>query len=245
MAYALAVLNLFLVPLGALGLFAFKRWLLAAPLLLAVAATFSLEGSKTVLFIPITIGLVAALMQVPASRRILFFAACFPLVVTLAALEVHFMGSDWLNVLFVRRLFAIPAQLTWAHFALLFHEGPRWFAGCRLGALWGTSEQLTSPRLVGLVYMNNVETNANANIWASGAIELGVPGVILAGLVAGCILAYINTVRSRANLVLRVAGAIMCGFIWTQQALHTSLLSSGIALFCVLLLVVPELAKGK
>ncbi|MGA2442889.1 MAG: hypothetical protein ABSH08_18200, partial [Tepidisphaeraceae bacterium] len=76
-----------------------------------------------------------------------------------------------------------------------------------------------------------------------GAIELGIPGIIAAGLIAGCILAYINTVRSHANLALRVLCAVLCGCTWTQQALHTTLLSSGIALFCVLLLVVPKIQK--
>jgi len=245
MAYMQVILRSILIPLGAIGLFAFKRWLLAVPLLVAVVAMFSLDGSKAVLFIPTAIGLVCAVMHVPESRRVFCFAACFPLVVTAAAMEFHLLGSDWLNATFVRRVFAIPAQLTWAHFDWLFNEGPRWFAGCQLGAFWGTRDDVASPRLVGLVYMNNIETNANANIWASGAIELGALGVIITGLIAGCILAYINTVRSHASPVVRVLGAVLCGYIWTQQALHTSLLSSGIALFCVLLLVIPELEEGK
>jgi hypothetical protein len=244
-AYLLAVLKSFLLPLGAVGFFAFKRRLLVLPVLLTVLAIFSLDGSKAVLFTPLALGLISIVMHAAESRRIPWFAACFPIVATAAALESEWLGSDWLDAIFVRRVFVLPAELTWAHFDWLFSEGPRWFAGSRLGGFWGTSGEEASPMLIGWTYLNNADSNANANIWASGAVELGVPGVIMAGLLAGCILGYINTVRGGANTSLRALGAIWCGFIWTQQALHTSLISSGLAFFCILLLVAPELDQGK
>jgi hypothetical protein len=99
---------------------------------------------------------------------------------------------------------------------------------------------LPTPRLIGLLYFDNVELNANANIFASAFVELGGIGMLLASAGAGIVLGLFRGAPGVGTTRLAALGAVWCCCIWSQQALHTSLLSGGVILFAILVLLGGE-----
>ena len=83
-------------------------------------------------------------------------------------------------------------------------------------------------RLIGYEYFNNIESNANANIWASGFADFGYPGMIMVSILAALILKVVDSLGYKEKFVFASACSAAIGLGWVNGALHTSLLTNGV-----------------
>ena len=253
MAYVRAFAMYVLIPyLAALAVLT-KRVHFVIPIGLLSVAVISFDGQKFVLFIPLVYVAVAlAAQKVRENHRsvirrtivVFLTGACTVIAVGLA--EEWVFGTRYIAVFVVRSLFIIPAHLTTYYYDFWSTEPYVWLSDGVLGRL-GIVERvypMSAPRMIGLTYFGNDQSNPNANIWASGFAHFGYSGMLAASVIAGGLLRVLDAISLKHGFSDRyVAGAVlgvMFGFAWSGSALQTSLFSNGIAPALALLCMFPD-----
>jgi hypothetical protein len=96
---------------------------------------------------------------------------------------------------------------------------------------------------VGEFFFDDVRMNANTNFLMWGWVWARWGGVASVAFTAGLMVAFFRTFPGPNYLYLGALMGAGCMFVWSEQFLHTSLLSSGVVLvagIAVLLRIVPR-----
>jgi hypothetical protein len=137
-----------------------------------------------------------------------------------------------------RRSLAGPGQLTgyyFEHYSSVAHPGHK-FSG---EDGYGPSNE------IGYYYFNNINVDANANFWAEGFAEYGLPGIFaFAFLVAFCLWIY-DSIAARHSLELAVLLAVVQADALVNGSPLTILVTGGGILAGILLYLAPEIGPSQ
>jgi hypothetical protein len=98
---------------------------------------------------------------------------------------------------------------------------------------------LDASREIGLAYFGSSNVDANANLWAEGFADLGVPGILGFTLIAAVMIWLYDSIARRRNLELAVLLAVMPAVGLSNSAPTTVLITHGGLAAATLLFLAP------
>jgi hypothetical protein len=230
-------LNPFLIAWG----LAYRRKICLVVGILGQIVVFSLTGFKAALFCVVILIFVALL-----AKR---WWRSFGLAFTLGLIAVIFVCSmadhTTSNVLFTskvtRRALVVPGLLTGFYYEHYTHFSP-------VGAAFHFSrdEDFVGPaNAIGLAYFGSLEVNANANLWAEGFAELGLPGIFAFTILVAFMIWFYDSISARRDPILAVLLATMPAMLLSNTSPLTVLISHGAVAVALVLYLSPAPKPAK
>lgn len=229
-------LDPFLMAYGFLA----KRWWMIAVGLLGQVLYFGLTGMKEVPFAVLLMLLIWVLYSRFGKRfgeALLLSVTAMVIVCTFIDLATH---TALLSTQFTRRTLAGPGLLTgfnFEHFSIVAHPGHS-FSGT------GSAQLVGPPQEIGLYYFGSVNIDANANFWAEGFAEYGIPGMFAFGLLLAFALWIYDSIAVRHSMELGILLAVIQADALTNSSPFTVLVTHGGVLAGMLLYFAPDINES-
>jgi hypothetical protein len=181
------VFNVFLM---ALALF-YRRFVLFLLFVLIQVYFFAASTHKTVLFLPLLVFGIWFYFRRYSSLVVV--PAVISLIVVFSLVSYLFFGDVWLSSLFSRRVFFVPAKLTFVYFDFFSNNPNVYWSNSVLSWLLPYPYDLSMTHVVGR-YVGRDGMGANNGFIASGFAHAGLFGVILYVVLTGLVLRFLNDV---------------------------------------------------
>lgn len=208
---------------------------------IAQLVIFSFTGFKSVFFSALFLFVLLILLRgKKPSIGFRIMAGLSTLILASVAVDT-LIGGNTMTSIFVRRLLVVPGQLS-GYYLDFFSEQPLARLGHSvLSPIFDYPYSVTPPRLIGQYYFGNVDTSANAHIWADGFANFGYVGVISFSLLLGTFLWIFDSASRFTDLRVSVLLLGIPAFSLSNSALLTTLFSHGmlLALLIILLMSAP------
>jgi hypothetical protein len=230
------VLNPLLFAVGV----AHRRWWLVAFSLVGTLLIYSVTGLKSVAFGPfLAIGIYALIGHRRDHFGPAFLLVAAVLVVSSTTVTV-ITGNPWGLALIPERLLALPGVLTRDYYEFFSINPTYELRHSILGFLGPPPYDVLPPHLIGLVFFNNPNQGANANIWADGIANFGLPGALAMSVVYGLALRLLDVAADRRDLRIIGPALGLMGLTVSNSAALTSILTGGLLLMILLVAFLPE-----
>ena len=220
-----------------LGIVKKKPYFLVIAALLATGL-FSLDGTKTSIIIPCVLGALAWLLITNPNRSILFLPISFLLICLVGLAEFLFNHSQLVNDYLVRRISIVPGVLNSFYWDFFSVHPKGMLTDSILGHFMEPVYDMPLTFVIGRECLHNAQSNANTGIWMGWYAHFGIAGVFAASVIGGFIVGLIDRLTKSG---LYIFGCLICfliGVTWSEQMLHTSMLTGGIVFFIVILLFI-------
>jgi hypothetical protein len=220
-----------------LGVVKRKPFYLLTTVLLAIGI-FSFDGTKTALITPFVLGVLACLLIINPHRSSLFLPLAAVFICFIGLAEFMFNNSQRVNDLLVRRIFVVPGILN-SFYWDFFTVNPK---GMLTDSIFGIfmypvyEEPLTY--VIGREYLHNPQTNANTGIWMGSYAHFGIGGIFAASIIGGFIVGLIDRLTISRLYILGCLICFQIGITWSEQMLHTSMLTGGVFFLIAMLLLI-------
>ena len=89
--------------------------------------------------------------------------------------------------------------------------------------------------VIGREYLHNIQANANTGIWMGWYAHFGIAGVFVASIIGGFIVGLIDRMTKSGLYIFGCLGCFLIGIIWSEQMLHTSMLTGGVFFYIAIL----------
>nr|WP_320017313.1 hypothetical protein [uncultured Desulfobacter sp.] len=204
---------------------------------------FSLDGTKTSILIPCVLGVLSWLLIVNPNRSILFFPIAVLLVCLVGLTELVFSHSSFVNAYLVRRICIVPGVLNSFYWDFFSVNPKGMLTDSFLKHFMESVYDVPLTFVIGREYLNNVQSNANTGIWMGWYANFGIAGVFAASVIGGCIVGLIDKLTKSGLYILGCMVCLSIGINWSEQMLHTSILTGGIFFFIIILLFINISSK--
>lgn len=218
-----------------------QRWLVLALGILIELTVFATTGFKSSLLAPVAIVLLYLAIRFGARA----FGALVGLgmsVLILASVLLDAVFQQLYLVSWLVRRFLVTPGLAAGRFYEFFSENR--FAYLGHSILEGVVDRpysLTPPYLIGNAYEGRM-FSANANIWADGFANFGIPGMLVASLILAAVAYLFDSLvhgrKPREKLIVALL-LILPGITFSNSALLTSLVTHGVLMVLVVVLTMP------
>ncbi|MDB4665061.1 hypothetical protein OAE97_01810 [Verrucomicrobia bacterium] len=204
---------------------------------------FSFAGHKTQVFAPVVMVLIYIAHRSKKLTPITLAFGAF-IVLAFAFMLEMLWGVTFLNNIISRRVFSVPQMLLHVYVEFFQSYGFLWFGDLSfLSGLLGSADQSASGGII--VGEEHFKTGINANV---GAIQYGFAegGIFGSFLYAIAILIYIkimDRISVGKNKIWILPLAVPVSLRFTEQALHTAILSGGLLWILLGVLVVKDRCK--
>jgi len=235
-----------LIPFCALYGAAYRSWGLVALAFCGAALSFAAFGGKGVFFSPL-LGVLLGLYFKRTIRLNFFSNITFLILLFLALCSVEIVLTDAgiLNWYAFRRMFYVPADLTYQYWEYFSNNPVYLMSDSLFGSLFGGSDQVYSKaRLIGGVYYGKYIMNANVNVFGTAFGDFGLIGIPIVAVLVGLICRLLNGIYRIKNSIIVVAYTVFVALVWTQGGFHTSFLSNGLIFSLILLMIVPRVKEA-
>ncbi len=222
------------------ALFVVKRkWIFAVLVFALQLLLFSVTGHKTSLF---ALPFVLVLMWVVARKNPLAWMGIGLVGIILLGMACYWLIDDiWILSLFTRRTLLVPAQVSFCYYDFFSEHGPISLSTTRIfRSFLDYPYDLSPPHLIGQVYFNRPEMNANNGIVADAYMNFGFAGLILWAILLAVILKLVDTFSKGKNIKVAIASIAMPVIAFTNSALLTTMLTHGVLLALILLYLLPK-----
>ena len=210
-------------------------------IIFSIVAIFSLKGSKGVVFSPFFLILVYLIVSkgYKFGKAIL---SLFILLVSFSLIELFLFDTSLLASIVIRRKLVVPSQLT-VYYWEFFSNNP--FVYMKDGIFgdllpFDSNYILKRSRLIGAHYFQ-MDSNANANIWATAFADFGYIGMFITTIISSYILKILDRL-GKSHFILSCCSCAYISVVWSEGALYTSLLTNGL-LFILLILWIQKIEK--
>jgi len=224
-------LNPFLLTLGIVR----RRGIYLAAGIIGQLIVFGVTGFKTVVLSAIFLPLVFLVIRRWRCNFGFAFTSGVIAVMLTCAIVDQVSGGIFFSSLFTRRTLAGPGLLTgfyFDHFSQVSHAGIAYH-------LHRDASVLDASREIGLVYFGSSNVDANANLWAEGFADLGVPGILGFTLITALMIWLYDSIAHRRNLELAVLLAVMPAVGLSNSAPTTVMITHGGLAAAMLLYLAP------
>lgn len=213
-------LNPFFIAYGLV----YRRWLFLILGVFGQLMIFAVLGAKSILFSTVFLVLVYVMTQRFRANFGLALSGLLILVVLASAgLDLR-SGNIFASSITSRRTLMDPGLLTgfyFEHYSQVSHAGIGYHFGSKGAAVPAPSYE------IGLVYFGDEHIDANANLWAEGFADFGLPGTIgFTVLLAGMMWIY-DSIAARHNSTWAILLVAMQAFALSNSPPMTVLLTHG------------------
>jgi len=203
---------------------------------------FANAGIKTVLFSSLFIvGLYFALRL--GRRKLFLSTATFLIaVVGVARIADKLWDADeiYFSSIFVRRLILTPGLLS-GYYVDFFSQNPKAMYGHSvLEGIVDYPYGESPARLISSTYFGSEEGRSNANLWADGFANLGLPGVAIATVSLALVMWCYDSVSVGVDPRVSTLLLAMPSLALVNSALSTVLVSHGLLLAMALVYIMPK-----
>lgn len=196
---------------------------------------FSYDKTKIALIIPLLLVLIYILMVQKRSNVAINIILLF--LVLASIVEFTCIHSDIISTYLTRRILAVPGILN-SFFWEYYSNHEKVMMADSVGRYFINATNIISPSFtIGYEYLNNIESNANTGIWMGSYAHFGLIGILSLSMIAGFILGLVDNL-TKVNFT--VLGYLVCayiGILWSEQMLHTSMLTGGVFYIIIFLIV--------
>ncbi|MFQ3549184.1 MAG: O-antigen polymerase [Armatimonadota bacterium] len=203
---------------------------------------FSIEGTRMTIIMPILLFLIYYITIKRRKNFAYLLLTSLTLFIVISIAENLILKSSFLVRYFVLRQMALTSLIS-GYYWEFFTSNPFVYMQdslLRFIIPIASNYDLPSTRLIGELYFGDENINANVNIWMSGYANFGYLGMIITSLIAAFILRVIDIISSEEKFTLGCICAGSIGIIWTNNSLHTSLLTHGVFILILGLYLYPN-----
>ena len=243
LGYLIAQVRAAVYVFGAYFIVKFRSAAAGIACIVLALAGFAFDGTKTSLVIPIALVLVVC--HAARGGDVLWILLGCLSIIFLGVIEFYAFNSDVIVERLVRRAFAIPGYISAAYYDFFSQNDKVLFTDSFGRYLLQPRYLMQAPYLIGDLYLSNPEINANTNIFMGGYANLGLWGVVVTAFVAGSILGLTDQLTDRGWRLLGVSAAVFLALKWSEQMLHTSLLSGGVFFLLISIYILRNPVIGR
>lgn len=217
-AYGMAAKKKILVIAGTIGL----------------VAIFSFTGQKLAIATVIMLLVMLWMMRRFRSNYGLLLVTGFALLISLCSYSWLAKGNMLPSESFTRRVVAFKGVSS-VYYWQLFINDPVYMRDSALMKILGLPPEPAKSYRVGEEFLGRDDANYDASAWASAFGDFGYAGMLMVTVVIGLFIKLLDHYSSYGN---RDVNCLMASYmigIWGDQALQTSMLSSGIIISIVIL----------
>jgi hypothetical protein len=196
---------------------------------------FSLTGYKSILFSSLFLALLFAFTRKPRSFGMRLTTGLVAIVLLATIADIATKGV-FFSTMITRRTLAAPGLLTgfyFEHFSQASHAG----FGFRFARF--APPYFGPPQEIGLVYFGSANIDANANFWAEGFADFGIPGIVGFTLLVAFLIWIYDSIASSHSLELATLLAAMPALNLSNTAPTTVLVTHGGIAAALLLYLSP------
>jgi hypothetical protein len=216
-----------------------KKWIPMALIVFLQLFLFSATGNKIFLF---ALPVVLVLMWIFTYKNPMAVAAIgLTGIILLGMVSYWLIGDIWISGLFTTRVLFTPAQLSFFYYDFFSKNEPTFLSQHNIFRnLLDYPYHLDPPHLIGEVYFNTPETNANNGIYADAFMNFGFVGFALWGILLLLILKLVDSCSKGKDIRVITASIAMPVIILINSPLLTSLLTNGLWLLPIILYLLPK-----
>ena len=205
--YFYSVYGAILIPFGAMYSGLTGRYFSLFLSLIAATVSFGAFGGKGVFFSPLLALILTKMFPKNLSRLVVYLMYGVLILFALCIIETIIYGTYYLTLYVFRRMFYVPAYLSYLYFDYFSVNDYYYMSDSIFGSFFssGEGQSLSKPRLIGQVYFGRDEVNANVNMWASAYGDFGYTGMLIVSAIAGGIASLFNIIyHNNGNVLIYV-----------------------------------------
>ena len=236
LAYVVGQLGQALNPfLMAFGLVYRRRMCLVAGIIGQVIV-FSLTGFRAALGSVLFLAIVALLMRYWRRSFGLALTSGLIAAILISAIADHASQRVLFSSIITRRTLVTPGLLSGFYFEHYSHFEP-----VGIGFHFSRGEDFVGPaNEIGLAYFRSLDVNANANLWAEGFAELGLPGILGFTLLVAFLIWIYDSIAIQRDPTLAALLAAMPAVTLSNTSPTTTLVSHGGLAVALVLYLTPS-----
>jgi len=218
-----------------------RKWIYVMLVIALQLFLFSGTGNKTFLF---ALPFVLFLMWIVTCKKpFVWITVSLISVILLGMLSYWLINDVWLFSLSARRTLLVPAQLSFFYYDFFSKNEYTFLSQHRIFRNFiDYPYHLDPPHLLGEIYFNRPECNANNGIYGDAYMNFGFIGLILWAILIVIILKLIDSFSKNKELKTGIAALAMPVIALVNSPLLTCLLTHGLLLGLIFLWLLP---KGK
>lgn len=179
------IFNLFLLAVALL----YSRFIIATIIVLIQVFFYAASAHKGILFSPLII--IGVWFYFKKSNSLIFMPAIFALIIFLTLTTFYLFGDIFLSSFFSRRLFFVPAHLTYTYFDFFNQNEHIIWANSILSPFLQYPYEQSLSNVIG-AYLGSPEMGANNGFISSGYAHAGFFGIFFYSMIVGIILRFLN-----------------------------------------------------
>jgi hypothetical protein len=215
-----------------------KKWPLAGGAAFFQFLLFSVTGNKTFLFaFPFVIFL---MWLVKRKNPVFWLGLSFSLIAVAGLLSYLLVGDVWTYSLFARRLFLLPARLSFFYYDFFSSGGFIYLSDHSLfGAVFNYPYALDPAHLICQTYLGR-DCNANNGLYSDAFMNFGFAGFIIWGIAIAILLKMFDSASRNKELLVGIAAVAMPIISFNESVLLTALFTHGILLSLAMVYLLPK-----
>jgi len=200
---------------------------------------FSVTGHKIYLFL---LPYLFVLMLIITSKYPLTFTSSVLAIIIILGMFSYFLFGDlWTSALFTNRTLLTPALLSYYHYDFFSNNGLIYLSAHHFFNVFISYPYHLDPsHLIGEVYFNNPNVNANNGIVSDAYMNFGVIGLIIWPILFTIFLKLIDSFSEEKDIRISFAAMGASVIVFTNGAFLTSMLTNGLFIGLILLYLLPK-----
>ena len=200
-----------------------KRWICYLIVFITLL-NFSINGLKSTIFLL----LLSVILQIIYNKKITFwYPALFAALCFFSLVEYKIFNTYWISDLLVRRGLFTPALLDSYYFDFISQHGPTYY-------------QRGLHYVIGDIYFNSPEMQANNGLFSDAYTNLGYLGIIIYPLIYAIFFRFCETISRGTNKKFVMFAVIIIVNALNSTTFTTTLLTHGLLIVCLLLYIFPK-----
>ncbi|MCX7953880.1 MAG: hypothetical protein N3A01_01675 [Bacteroidales bacterium] len=219
-----------------------RKWVLLAYAIIVQFLVFSITGMKSFIFSIVFI--FCFLLILKHKNFINRLISLFIFGVLLGIFSYYIFGDVWISSLFTRRTLLKPAHISYMYYDFFSKNSFTYFSQHHIfNKIISYPYTYEPPRLIGKVYFNNNNCNANNGLYGDAFMNLGFCGLIIWPFLISIIFLLIDKIFQNKEKKIGIIAVIMPVFTLINSSLLTCLVTHGILVLLLILYLFPEKIK--
>lgn len=212
-----------------------RRYVVAVGIVLLHIFWFGMTSHKSLLFYPLLVVFLYILFRY--SRALSLVPIGMSLIVMISLINYYATESLFLSGMLVRRVFFVPAHLTFSYFEFFADNSFVWWSNSFLSWLIQYPYGESVATVIGHHVASDSSLWANNSFFSTGYMHAGLIGVVIYGLAAGGLMRILDSVASRNVPTWMSLSVVIVPFysLFTSADLTTTLLTHGLGFGLVVL----------
>ena len=214
-----------------------KKYSIAGFILFIQLLSFSINGSKTVLFSTLLAVILYWFYNEKYKNRAPWM---FVVLGVLGAIEVYLNKTYLIIAFFIRRVFFVPNLLNYYYYDFFTANTPDYLRQSFLRHFGLRSPYSAIDNLIGLIYFNKPEMGANSGLISDAYANFGILGLVIMPFVIVFALKIIDACSEGLDIRIFVVSGVTLAFIFVSSFFFTILVTHGFLVLCLILYFLPR-----